>query len=130
MKTENESRQMYLKTIWELEKGSQKVRNIDIARALSYSKPSVTKAIKKLEADGLVISDKSRGISLTATGRDITEELVCRYNILYDFFLSIGAGSDTAKENACRMEHQITDELFAVIQNVLLYRDKQSCFSI
>ena len=120
MKKSNESREMYLKTIMTLEKSIPKVRNTDIAQALSYSKPSVTRAVRKLIEDGLIVNDKKNGISLTSLGRKTTEGLVQRYNVIYDFLIAIGAEKNTAEETACRIEHMITDELFDLIQNALI----------
>ncbi len=116
MKIENESKQMYLKTIWMLGKSGKKVRNIDIARTLGYSKPSVTNAVRKLISNGMVIADKNNGIILTDAGRTAAEKLISRYMVLNDFLISLGAGKETAEENACRLELLITDELFNIIQ--------------
>lgn len=97
---ESESRRTYLKTILELRKDSARVRNSDIAKALSYSRPSVTNAVKKLIAEGYAQIDDIFGIFLTEKGLDEAEKLVERNRILTQCFLRMGAEESVAKENA------------------------------
>lgn len=112
---ESESRRTYLKTILELRKDGARVRNSDIAKALSYSRPSVTNAVKKLIAEGFAQIDDIFGIILTEKGLDEAEKLVERNRILTQCFLRLGAEESVAKENAYRLEFIITDELFEAI---------------
>ena len=122
MKAENESRQMYLKTILKLSKSGQRVRKIDIAKELCYSKPSITSAVRKLVADGMVTDIKGE-ISLTDKGKEIAEMLNEKNTVLTTFFIELGAESSIAEENACRIEHVITDEMFDIIRKNALKQD-------
>lgn len=115
MSKTNASKQMYLKTILQLRKGGAKVRNIDIAAALGYSKPSVTNAIKKLSADGMVKVAFDNEIILTEEGLETAEKLLEKYEALESLLLDLGAEKSVAEENACLMEHVLTDELYELI---------------
>ncbi len=115
MRKPNESKQMYLKTILKLGKDGSKVRNIDIAAALGYSKPSVTNAVKKLVADGFVEVSPDNEILLTESGFSIASNLEEKCSKLETFLRELGADPSTAEENACRMEHVLSDELCELI---------------
>lgn len=119
MKSDNESRQMYLKTIFNLSACTPKVRKTDIAKELNYSKPSVTYAVRKLISDGMVTNEDG-GIFLTEKGLEIAEKLNEKSTVLTSFFTQLGADESVAKENACRIEHDITDELFEIIRKKVM----------
>ena len=106
------SRELYLRTIYRLSQELNKVRNVDIAKELGYSKPSVTNAIKKLCADGLIFSDKQNGIRLTENGLVLAEKSTERCDILAEYFIKLGLKKDAAYENARLIGNQITDDLF------------------
>lgn len=117
----SESIQMYLKTILELEQSLQKVRCVDIANTLGISKPSVTKAIKKLRSDGLVEDNTGTRISLTPKGSSEAALLCEKSVILKKLFMSIGADADLASEAACKTEHILNEEMLDVIRSYLLH---------
>jgi len=107
-----ESSEMYLKTILILEKRIGIVRAIDIAREMQFSRPTVSQQIKNLTANGYLEVDNKKQIFLSPKGREIAEETYYRHNGLVDFFIWIGVSEDTALEDACRIEHYISQETF------------------
>ncbi|MDY0125949.1 MAG: metal-dependent transcriptional regulator [Anaerolineaceae bacterium] len=107
-----ESAEMYLKTILILEKRIGIVRAIDIAREMQFSRPTVSQQIKNLTANGYLEVDNKKQIFLSPKGREIAEETYYRHNGLVDFFIWIGVSEDTALEDACRIEHYISQETF------------------
>ena len=107
-----ESPEMYLKTVLILEKRKKIVRAVDIARELDFSRPTVSQQIKNLTANGLVEVNDSKHILLTESGRKIAEETDQRHNGLVDIFTLIGVSEETALQDACRIEHYISQETF------------------
>lgn len=107
-----ESAEMYLKTILILEKRIGIVRAIDIAREMQFSRPTVSQQIKNLTANGYLEVDNKKQIFLSPKGREIAEETYYRHNGLVDFFIWIGVSEETALEDACRIEHYISQETF------------------
>ena len=107
-----ESAEMYLKTILILEKRIGIVRAIDIAREMQFSRPTVSQQIKNLTANGYLEVNNKKQIFLSPKGREIAEETYYRHNGLVDFFIWIGVSEDTALEDACRIEHYISQETF------------------
>lgn len=107
-----ESAEMYLKTILILEKRIGIVRAIDIAREMQFSRPTVSQQINNLTANGYLEVDNKKQIFLSPKGREIAEETYYRHNGLVDFFIWIGVSEDTALEDACRIEHYISQETF------------------
>lgn len=107
---------MYLKTILELESALPKVRCVDIASKLGFSRPSVTNAIKKLKNDGLVTSSPDGQITLTNEGLLTARKLINRSTVLTAFLMGLGAGQVLASETACKMEHILSDEMFEIIK--------------
>ena len=116
MAKESISKYLYLRAIRALGNECAKVRNVDIANMLSYSRPSVTNAMKRLENEGLIHIDKKAGIVLTDEGLEIADKAAERNVILQDFFCSLGASEAAAIENARRIEPLISDELMELIQ--------------
>ena len=116
MARESISKYLYLRTIRELGRDGAKVRNIDIANVLGYSRPSITNAVRRLSNEGLVTVEKKGGILLTETGRAEAEKANARSVILSDFFKRLGAEEKTALENASRIEPLITDELLDLMR--------------
>lgn len=115
MKT-NESMENYLETIFILEQKSSYVRAIDIATELGFSKPSISNAIKKLRAAGYVTLEEKTHICLTETGRAIAAATYERHCILSQALMRIGVSQKTALEDACRMEHIISEETFLAMK--------------
>ena len=100
----------YLEAILVLSKQGDGVRSIDIARELNYSKPSVSRAIGLLKKDEYIIVDSKGYIELTDKGAEVANTIYDRHDTLSSFFESIGVCHDTAVNDACRIEHVISDE--------------------
>ena len=107
---------MYLETILRLSKKNNSVRAIDVGEEMGYSKPSVSRAIGILRQGGYIDVDKSGHISLTDAGREHAEKIFERHTIITKFLESLGVDSNTAAEDACKMEHIISDESFMAIK--------------
>ena len=108
----NESAEDYLEAILMLREQLGKVRSIDIVYKLGYSKPSISIAMKKLREKGLVHMDENGYITLTEEGLKIARHTYNRHRILTLFFESIGVSPSTAERDACKIEHDISDETF------------------
>jgi DtxR family Mn-dependent transcriptional regulator len=106
-----ESGEMYLETILRLEKKGQ-VRSIDIVNATGYSKPTISEQMKKFRENGFIHMDERNFITLTDKGREIAEKIYERHLVLTDLFIDLGVDPETAEEDACRIEHYISDTTF------------------
>lgn len=111
-----ESGEMYLETIHVLSKNGGSVRSIDISEHMGYSKPSVSRAIGILRNNGYITVDRSGYITLTETGRAHAEKIFERHTIISEFLRSLGVDDETAAEDACKMEHIISDASFQAIK--------------
>lgn len=111
-----ESGQMYLETILILSKKSNSVRSIDISEYMSFSKPSVSRAVNLLKDSGYILISKEGYITLTALGREIAEKIYERHTILTKCLIALGVSEETAAEDACKIEHDISDESFSAIK--------------
>ena len=111
-----ESGQMYLETIYVLSKTKNLVRAIDVCEHMGYSKPSVSRAMGILKKEELITIDSSGHIALTDKGRAIAESMYERHTLLSSFLESIGVDKETAAEDACRIEHCISEESFEAIK--------------
>jgi len=111
-----ESGENYLETVYVLTKNKPDVHAVDVATALSFSKPSVTKAMGILKRSGFIEIDAKNHIKLTERGREKAEEIYERHQIITKFWVLNGVSSETASKDACRMEHDISDETFAKIK--------------
>lgn len=107
----------YLETILVLEQKNGVVRSIDIASDMGFSKPSVSIAMHKLEENGYLVFDTNGHILLTEKGRDIAVKIYERHIILTNFLISLGVDEKTAKDDACKIEHDISEETFLAIKN-------------
>lgn len=90
-------------------------RSVDIARELGVSKPTVSVALKKMEASGLISFHQDMGIGLTPEGERIAREVTERYNALYGLLTDLGVDEQTARDDACRMEHGISDRSLSAL---------------
>ena len=90
-------------------------RSVDIARELGVSKPTVSVALKKMEASGLIFFHQDMGIGLTPEGERIAREVTERYNALYGLLTDLGVDEQTARDDACRMEHGISDRSLSAL---------------
>lgn len=116
MTSRSMSKCMYIRTIHALSQTNTRVRNVDIARELGYSKPSVTNAMKRLCDEGFIMQTQTEGIALTSTGVALAEELSERDIVLAKYFEALGLDHKASEENAGRIGHLISDELFDIIQ--------------
>ena len=107
-----ESGENYLETILILIQKGQGVRSIDIAEEMGFSKPSISRAVGILKADGYIEVDSGGFISLTDSGYEIAEKIYERHRVLTRFLIKLGVNEVTAAEDACRIEHDISDESF------------------
>ena len=114
-----ESGEMYLETIHVLTKKSGAVRSIDVCEEMGYSKPSVSRAMGLLKQGEFITVDKSGYITLTETGREVAEKIFARHTLLTNLLKSLGVDEATAAEDACKMEHVISDTTFDAIKKHL-----------
>lgn len=114
-----ESGQMYLETILVLSKTMPTVRAIDIVEHMGYSKPSVSRAMGLLKNGGFIQVNEDGHISLTPTGREVAETIFDRHNVLTRALVLLGVDDDTASEDACKIEHAISDRSIEAIKKYL-----------
>lgn len=112
-----ESGEMYLETVYILTQKSDSVRSIDICEYMGYSKPSVSRAIGLLKSGGYITVDGKGYITLTEEGKFIALKMFERHTILTNFFVNLGVDEKTASEDACKIEHHISEESFNAIKN-------------
>ena len=125
--TIRESGEMYLETIYILSQKSSEVRSIDVGAYMGYSKPSVSRAIGLLKKDGLVNMDGQGYLTLTDAGEKRAKVIYERHQLLSRLFMNIGVDEETASEDACRIEHYISEKTFDAIKNhVKQFGTKQS----
>ena len=115
----SESVEMYLETILVLNQRQKEVRAVDIASKMGFSKPAVSRALNRLKAGSLIETDGRGWISLTDKGRMIAASLMHRRHVLTQLLVRLGVDEQTASEDACRMEHQISGRSFEAIENHL-----------
>lgn len=115
--TIHESAENYLETILILKNRWGQVRSIDIANELSVSKPSVSVAMKNLRTNGYIDVDKDGYISLLESGSAIAEKMYERHTLLTKWLTTLGVSPTTAAEDACRIEHVISEETFDALKN-------------
>ena len=111
-----ESGEMYLESIYVLSQKGGNVRSIDISEYMGYSKPSVSRAVSLLKSGGYIVMDKDNFISLTESGLEIAEKIYERHTVLTAMLVRMGVSEEIASEDACRMEHAISDETFEAIK--------------
>lgn len=110
-----ESGEMYLETIYVLSK-SGAVRSLDIAEHMGYSKPSVSRAVKLLKNGGFILVDADGYITLTDAGEEVAQKIFERHTIITALLTRLGVDEETATEDACRIEHAISDTSFEAIK--------------
>ena len=111
-----ESSEMYLETIYILSKKKSSVRSIDVAEYMGFSKPSVSRAVGILKEGGFITVDKNGFLSLTDEGEARAMKVYERHEVLTNMFVKLGVDAETASEDACRIEHRISDESFEAIK--------------
>ena len=120
----NESAENYLETILILSKKLPVVRSVDIANTLNYKKSSVSIAMKNLRENGYIEVDSNGYITLLPSGKEIAEKMYERHTMLTDFFVRLGVDRETATEDACKIEHVISEKSFEAMKNHILGEDK------
>ena len=111
----HKSAEDYLEMILMLREQKGYARSIDIASGLSVTKPSVSFAMKKLRENGYILMDEDNYITLTQQGLEIAERIYSRHKALTRFLIQLGVEEKTAREDACKIEHDISDETFGAI---------------
>ena len=114
----DESLEDYLETILMLYKSTGQVRSIDIANEMNFTKPSVSIAMKNLREKGYITMADNGYITLTESGKKRAESVLERHTILADLLISIGVNEETAREDACKVEHDLSEESFEAIKRV------------
>ena len=114
-----ESGQMYLETILILTNERANVRSIDVCEHMGFSKPSVSRAIGLLKSGGYITVDKDGFITLTPTGRELAQTIYDRHKVLTEFLISLGVDGEVASQDACKIEHHISDESFDAIKRAI-----------
>ena len=115
-----ESGEMYLETIYVLSQKSNAVRAIDIGEYMGFSKPSVSRALGLLRDGGLITKDENGYIKLTEAGETRAKTIYERHTVLTTLFMRLGVDEETATEDACRIEHYISDKTFEAIKNHMI----------
>ena len=115
----DESLEDYLETILILQKSKGQVRSIDIANEMNFTKPSVSIAMKNLREKEYITMDKTGYITLTESGKERAESVLERHTVLTDLLIRIGVSEETAKEDACKIEHDLSKESFEAIKQAL-----------
>ena len=115
----HESGEMYLETIHVLYKKNGRVRSVDISEHMGYSKPSVSRAVGLLKKGGYILVDKEGYITLTDSGLSVAEKIYERHTLLTNLLVRLGVRPEVAAEDACRLEHAISDDSFQAIKKHL-----------
>ena len=114
-----ESGEMYLEAIYVLSRNGKPVRSIDVAEYLNLSKPSVSRAIGVLREGGYVVYDENKYLILTDSGYSTSEKIYERHTILTKLLIHLGVAEELATEDACKLEHAISDTSLAAIKRFL-----------
>ncbi len=114
-----ESGEMYLETILVLSQKNAEVRSIDICEQMGYSKPSVSRAVGLLKQGGYILVDAAGHITLTEDGRSVAQKVYERHTVLSRLLRSLGVSEEAAANDACKIEHVISDETFDAIKRHL-----------
>lgn len=111
-----ESAENYLEAILVISQRGKTVRSVDLAEHFGYSKPSISRAVSLLTEHGYISRDGDGAIALTALGSEVAHRVYGRHQALTDWLISIGVSAETAAEDACRIEHVISEETFARVR--------------
>ena len=115
-----ESGEMYLESIFVLAQKQSGVRSIDISEYMGYSKPSVSRAVSLLKSGGYITMDKDNLIALTESGLEIAQKIFDRHTLIANLLIRLGVPEKIAAEDACKMEHAISDESFEAIRRHMI----------
>lgn len=120
-----ESGEMYLETILILKEKNKNVRAIDVAEDMGFSKPSVSRGLSILKEEKCISVDEKGFITLTRKGSQIAKKIYERHVVLSDMLVALGVDKKTALEDACRVEHVISDKSFAAIKKYIAENKKE-----
>lgn len=120
----NEAEEMYLETILRLKKKQTFVRSADVVEAMNKARSTVSYAVNKLTKSGYIVVDGRGGIDLTAKGLEAAEAVYERHRVIKSALEAMGVEAASAEENACRIEHIISDDVFEQIKNILKSKSK------
>jgi len=112
----HESAEDYLEAILKLKENQGMVRSIDIVRELGFSKPSISVAMKNLRENGYIRMDDDGYITLLPPGEEISQRIYSRHKLLTQIFIQLGVSQETAMTDACKVEHDLSDETFEKIK--------------
>jgi len=118
-----ESGEMYLETIYVLSQKGHSVRSIDVGEYMGYSKPSVSRAVGLLKQGGYVVVDADGFLKLTDAGLEVAEKMYERHTLLTEFLVRLGVDREIAAEDACKIEHDLSDQSFEAIKRYAGSRD-------
>lgn len=124
-----ESGEMYLETIYILSHKLGYVRSLDVAEYMGFSKPSVSRAVGLLKSGLYITVDKDGYLELTKAGLEIAEKIYERHTVLSELLISLGVDPEIAAEDACKMEHDISDSSFTAIKKHYRECGSKCCFS-
>lgn len=114
-----ESEEMYLETILLLKKKKADIRSVDIVDELNYAKSSVSRAVNLLKERGYILVEDNGVIKLTDAGTKRAQDIYDRHRVITELLIKIGADKESAEDNACRIEHVVSDDLFIVMRDFL-----------
>ena len=120
-----QSAEDYFETIYMLKQKNGSVRAIDVVNELGFSKPTVSVALKNYKEAGLVTVSENGHLSLTALGREIAEPIYERHNLIADFLVALGVDKEIACQDACKLEHDLSEESFKALKTFYLLKIKQ-----
>ena len=121
-----ESGEMYLETIYILTKKNHDVRSLDVAEYMNFSKPSVSRAVGLLKQGGYITVDPDGYLHLTDLGEQIATKIYERHTLLTEFLMRLGVDQETAADDACKIEHDISDKSFKAIKRHVNQRNAVS----
>lgn len=122
----HESAEDYLERILVLKKKNGKVISIDIANSMNYSKPSISRAMKILRENEYITFEENGEINLTEKGLNIAQKIYERHILLTNYFMALGIKEETARNDACKVEHDLSEETFNAIKAHVEKLDKKN----
>jgi Mn-dependent DtxR family transcriptional regulator len=115
----HESGENYLEQIYMLSRQKEKIRAVDLCTALGFSRPTVSVMLRELRAQGFVTTAENGGLALTQKGEDVARRMYERHCIIAEVLMRLGVSQETALNDACKIEHDISDETFLKIREYL-----------
>lgn len=123
----HQSGEDYLEAILVLRQNKGTVRSVDIASHLGFSKPSVSRAMSLLRSSGHIVMEDTGHITLTSQGEVVAQQIYQRHNLLSEFFQRLGVPKEKADEDACEIEHHLSQETYQCLKNFVANLEGHSC---